>query len=105
MLEDYRSELEVILLTLRTRCSGVPREAASCLIQFVTDLFLSTFRDHQSLQARVERILASKSSALPEPSLSPECRVLQLEEILAAPLVVPGVTTTLTASRGDVQSQ
>ena len=107
ILEDYHCELEVILLTLRTRCTGAPREATSSLIQFITDLFLSTIRDHHSLQARVERILASsKSECGPstssESSVSPDSAAsLQLEEILTAPLVIPDVSTTLVVSSED----
>jgi hypothetical protein len=102
----------VVLLTLRTRSSHVPRETTACsesLIQFVTDLFLSTIRDHHSLQARVGGILAlaSKSkhgpSTLPslEPSSRDEYMALQLEEILAAPLVIPDASTSSVASSDD----
>ena len=85
----------------------MPREpAASSLIQFVADLFLETLRDHHSLQARVEEILAlaSKSEHGPsglgllEASPGDECGALRLEEILAAPLVIPGASTDLVAS-------
>ena len=85
----------------------MPREITALLIQFVIDLFLSTFRDHHSLQARVERILAltSKSKcgapALTELSVSPGGMALQLEEILAAPLVIPHATATLAISSKD----
>ena len=102
VFEDFCCELEVVLLTLRTHCSREP--APSSLIQFVADLFLETFRNHHSLQARVEGILAlaSKSlSALPEPSSGDECVALQLEEILAAPLVIPDASTSLVASSND----
>ena len=108
--EDYYCELELVLLTLRTRYFGVPREpAASSLIQFVADLFLSTFRDHHSLQARVDGILALASKSehgpsglvLPEASPGDEFGALQLEEILAAPLVIPDASTDLVASSDD----
>ena len=93
----------------------MPKEATSSLIQFVTDLFLSTFRDHHSLQAMVERIVALPKSEC-EPSTSSESSVspggtasLQLDEILAAPLVIPDASATLVVSSEDddvhVQSQ
>lgn len=84
---------------MRAHCSSAPREAVSSLIQFVADVFLTLFRDHHSLEARVERILASKSerdaSVLSESSALPQCSALSLEEVLAAPLVIPDVSTTL----------
>ena len=110
VFEDYYCELELLLLTLRTRCSGVPREpTTSSLIQLVADLFLETFRDHHSLQARVEGILAlaSKSEHGPsglgllEASPGDKCGALWLEEILAAPLVIPDASTSLVASSDD----
>ena len=100
--------MELILLTLRTYCSSAPREAVSSLIQFIADVFLSLFRDQHTLEARVERILASKSesdaSTLSESSMSPHCSAISLEEILAAPLVIPDVSATLLED-DDVHTQ
>ena len=110
VFEDYCCELELVLLTLKTRCSGVPREpTASSLTQFVADLFLKTFCDHHSLQVRVKEILALASKSehgpsalvLPEALRGDECGALQLEEILAAPLVIPDAFSGLLASSDD----
>ena len=96
MLKDYQCELQIILLALKTCCSSLQGEATSSLVQFVADLFLSTLQDHHNLEVRVEMILAARSDRdaeiSSELSTLSECS-LSLEEIIAASVVIPDVST------------
>ena len=73
--------------------------SSSTLTHYVATLLLSSIQDHHVNNTRVEKILCDS------PSPEDECGVsLSLGDILAAPLEIPGVPSTLKSDSGDSRS-
>ena len=92
VLSDSHCELEVILLCLKTLSESarlsVGDETDSILIQFVSDLLLSSVQNHHLHQVRMEKALASYS-------LQPHDRFDSLTDILSAPLAIPQTASVI----------
>ena len=83
-MDDYQSELEITLLSLRAHCATATADGqtSSVLIKFVADILIGLVQDYHLHEARLDQILCSHSLTSPN-------HLASLEEILSAPLDLP----------------
>ena len=100
-MKEYECELEVLLLSMKSclAAGAITEDTASTLIHYVATLLLSSVQNYHVNNTRVEKILCN--SPLPKD----ECGVsLSMGDILAAPLEIPGVSSTPKSDSGDSRS-
>ena len=84
-MDDYQSELEITLLSLRAHCATATADGQTTsvlLIKFVADILIGLVQDYHLHEARLDQILCSLSLTSPN-------HLASLEDILSSPLDLP----------------